>query len=240
MSTAKGMAGITAAMGSLACVAALAVAWPAHGATPLRSYATEWNREAQGITTAQKEALITAILDQWQPAALRFGADAKTWRDSFGLQLSMLPGSKLAALSATPPEPNIPADLPFITRLFASDRLETIFAALEEDESEWAKTQLDTLRTKSPLSCKVSLRLMAEGANRTSFTDEMRAEYALAGRVVRTHDFREGVRALLIDKDNSPEWEPATPEEVTDEMLSILFEPLPPSEQWTPFPEARE
>ena len=103
MSTAKGMAGITAAMGSLACVAALAVAWPAHGATPLRSYATEWNREAQGITTAQKEALITAILDQWQPAALRFGADAKTWRDSFGLQLSMLPGSKLAALSATPP-----------------------------------------------------------------------------------------------------------------------------------------
>jgi len=101
MSTAKGMAGITAAMGSLACVAALAVAWPAHGATPLRSYATEWNREAQGITTAQKEALITAILDQWQPAALRFGADAKTWRDSFGLQLSMLPGSKSSVRCST-------------------------------------------------------------------------------------------------------------------------------------------
>ena len=56
--------------------------------------------------------------------------------------------------------------------------------------------------TKSPLSCKVSLRLLAEGANRASFADEMKAEYALAGRVVRTHDFREGVRALLIDKDN--------------------------------------
>jgi enoyl-CoA hydratase len=48
------------------------------------------------------------------------------------------------------------------------------------------------------------------------------------------------VRALLIDKDNSPEWEPATPEEVTDEMLDVLFAPLPASEQWTPFPEARE
>jgi enoyl-CoA hydratase len=146
----------------------------------------------------------------------------------------------IGALSATPPEPIIPADLPFITRLFASDRLEAIFAALEDDDSEWAKTQLDTLRTKSPLSCKVSLRLMAEGATRTSFTDEMRAEYALAGRVVRTHDFREGVRALLIDKDNSPQWEPATPEEVTDEMLDVLFEPLPPSEEWTSFPEAHE
>ena len=84
-----------------------------------------------------------------------------------------------------------------------------------------------TLRTKSPLSCKVSLRLMAEGASRTSFADEMKAEYALAGRVVRTHDFREGVRALLIDKTGDPQWDPATPEEVTDEMLDVLFAPLP-------------
>ena len=78
----------------------------------------------------------------------------------------------------------------------------------------------------------------AEGAERASFTDEMRAEYALAGRVVRTHDFREGVRALLIDKTGDPQWDPATPEEVTEEMLDVLFAPLPPSEQWTPFPEA--
>ena len=55
----------------------------------------------------------------------------------------------------------------------------------------------------------------------------MDAEYALASRVVRTHDFREGVRALLIDKDNAPHWDPATPEEVTDEMLDVLFAPLP-------------
>ena len=58
--------------------------------------------------------------------------------------------------------------------------------------------------------------------------------------MVRTHDFREGVRALLIDKDNDPKWDPATPEAVTDEMLDVLFEPLPPAEEWTPFPEARE
>ena len=87
--------------------------------------------------------------------------------------------------------------------------------------------ELATLGTKSPLSCKVSLRLLAEGAQRASFADEMRAEYALAGRVVRTHDFREGVRALLIDKDNAPQWDPATPEGVTDEMLDVLFAPLP-------------
>jgi len=143
----------------------------------------------------------------------------------------------IGSFAATPPEAKIETSLPFITRLFGSDRLEQILAALEADESEWATTELHTLRTKSPLSCKVSLRLMAEGANRTSFTDEMRAEYALAGRVARTHDFREGVRALLIDKTGDPQWDPATPEEVTDEMLDVLFAPLPDTEAWTPFPE---
>jgi enoyl-CoA hydratase/carnithine racemase len=146
----------------------------------------------------------------------------------------------IGAASALVPDARIEPNLPQISRLFASDRLEEVLAALDADETAWADSELATLKTKSPLSCKVSLRLLAEGALRKSFADEMRAEYALAGRVVRTHDFREGVRALLIDKDNAPQWDPATPEEVTDEMLDVLFEPLPPSEQWTPFPEVAE
>jgi enoyl-CoA hydratase len=144
----------------------------------------------------------------------------------------------LGAAAATAPDAKIQANLAPIARLFASDRLEEILAALDADESEWAEKELSTLRTKSPLSCKVSLRLLAEGAGRATFADEMRAEYALAGRVVRTHDFREGVRALLIDKTGNPQWDPATPEEVSDEMLDVLFAPLPPSEEWTPFPQA--
>jgi enoyl-CoA hydratase len=143
----------------------------------------------------------------------------------------------IGAFAGTPPPTKIEQNLPQITRCFASNRFEDILAALEADESDWAQTELNTLRTKSPLSCKVSLRLMAEGATRTSFADEMKAEYALAGRVVRTHDFREGVRALLIDKTGDPQWDPATPEDVSDEMLDVLFAPLPESEAWTPFPE---
>jgi enoyl-CoA hydratase len=144
----------------------------------------------------------------------------------------------LGAAGDTPAEARIERNLPQIAKLFASDRLEEVIAALDADESDWANSELATLKSKSPLSCKVSLRLFAEGAGRANFTDEMRAEYALAGRVVRTHDFREGVRAVLIDKDNAPQWDPATPEEVTDEMLDVLFAPLPKSEEWTPFPEA--
>ena len=146
-------------------------------------------------------------------------------------------GAVGAAASHIPSDAKIEPILPLVTKLFASDRFEDVLAALQADESEWADSELASLKTKSPLSCKVSLRLLAEGANRASFADEMRAEYALAGRVVKTHDFREGVRALLIDKTGDPQWDPATPEEVTDEMLDVLFEPLPASEEWTPFPQ---
>jgi enoyl-CoA hydratase len=144
---------------------------------------------------------------------------------------------QIGAFATPTGDAKLATNLPNISKLFASDRLEEVFAALEADESEWAQGELATLRSKSPLSCKVSLRLLAEGAKRENFADEMRAEYALAGRVVRTHDFREGVRALLIDKTGDPQWDPATPEEVTDEMLDVLFQPLPPSDEWTPFPE---
>src|SRR4051794_2304549 len=146
----------------------------------------------------------------------------------------------IGAFTTPPPEAKIEQNLPLISKLFASSRLEEVLATLEAEESDWAQSELATLKSKSPLSCKVSLRLLAEGANRVSFADEMKAEYALAGRVVKTHDFREGVRALLIDKTGDPHWDPATPEEVTEEMLDVLFAPLPESEALTPFPETRE
>jgi enoyl-CoA hydratase len=143
-------------------------------------------------------------------------------------------------MAAKAPDAKIESNLPAITKLFASDRLEDIIAALENDDGEWAKKERNTLGTKSPLSCKVSLRLLAEGANRATFADEMRAEYALASRVVKTHDFKEGVHALLIDKHNEPKWDPPTPDGVTDAMLDALFAPLPAGEEWTPFPETAE
>ena len=72
-------------------------------------------------------------------------------------------------------------------------------------------------RARSRCGCSPKARPRAASPTRCA------PEYALAGRVVRTHDFREGVRALLIDKDNAPQWDPPTPEEVTDEMLDVLF-----------------
>jgi enoyl-CoA hydratase len=48
------------------------------------------------------------------------------------------------------------------------------------------------------------------------------------------HDFIEGVRALIVDKDNSPKWDPPTPEAVTDAWIDAIFAPLPADKEWTP------
>ena len=121
-----------------------------------------------------------------------------------------------------------------IDRLFASDELEDIYAALEADGGDWAMQQLATLKTKSPQTMKVSLRLLHEGATMATFEDEMRQEYAVGCRVVQRHDFLEGVRAVIVDKDNAPRWNPDTPEGVTPHVLDQIFAPLPPSDEWTP------
>ncbi len=121
-----------------------------------------------------------------------------------------------------------------IDRLFAFDTVEAILAALEADGSDWALAQLATLRTKSPQSLKVTLRQLRAGRAMNVFAEVMAMEYRLGGRVVRTHDFQEGVRAVIVDKDNRPKWSPATLEGVTDDALDALFSPLPVDEEWTP------
>ena len=136
--------------------------------------------------------------------------------------------------SAPPPEAKIAAHRADIDRLFAADEYEPILAALEADGSDFAKAQLETLRTKSPQACKVSLRLLHNGALMQSFADEMRQEYAVASRVVQRHDFVEGVRALLVDKDANPRWDPPTPEGVTQHLIDTIFAPMPEGEEWTP------
>lgn len=143
----------------------------------------------------------------------------------------------LGMADETPPPSKLVDQRAQIDRLFASDRYEDILAALRADGSQWAEKQLSVLATKSPQTIKVALRQLAKGARMTDFADNMRMEYRLACHVIRRPDFVEGVRAVIIDKDNAPRWDPATPEAVTDDILDSLFAPLPADKEWTPLPE---
>jgi len=140
----------------------------------------------------------------------------------------------LGTLSVTPPDSKIVETLFQINRHFASDKLEDILSSLEGDDSEWAMKELATLRTKSQQTCKVALRQLAESLKLTDFADNMAMEYRIASRVIVRPDFAEGVRAVIIDKDNAPKWDPATAEGVTDALIDAIFAPLPAQEEWKP------
>jgi enoyl-CoA hydratase len=123
-----------------------------------------------------------------------------------------------------------------IDALFARDTVEAVFAALEADGSEWALAQLAILKVKSPLSMKTALRQLRAGAALSNFADEMAMEMRIAARIVVSHDFAEGVRAVIVDKDNTPHWHPPHLEGVTDKLLDAVFAPLPPDQEWSPLP----
>jgi len=144
------------------------------------------------------------------------------------------PKGVLASLSITPPPARIEGNANVVAKHFASDRYEDILASLEADDSEWAAKELATLGTKSPQTCKVALRQLAESAELADFADNMRMEYRIASRVLTRPDFAEGVRAVITDKTNDPKWNPATPEGVTEELLDAIFAPLPADEEWKP------
>ncbi len=121
-----------------------------------------------------------------------------------------------------------------IDRIFGADTLEEILAGLKAAGTEWASEQLKVLATKSPQTMKVALRQLRLGGKMESFAENMTMEYRIGARVVQRHDFIEGVRAVIVDKDNSPRWNPATPEGVSEAMLDEIFAPLPSDQEWSP------
>ncbi|WP_315761204.1 enoyl-CoA hydratase/isomerase family protein [Sphingomonas sp. Y38-1Y] len=140
----------------------------------------------------------------------------------------------LADLAVPAPEAAILAHREAIDRLFASDKLEEILDALENDDSDFAREQRKLLATKSPQAMKVSLKLLLDGRAMPTFEDEMRQEFAVACHVVQRPDIVEGVRAVIVDKDHAPRWDPATPEAVSDHLIDRIFAPLSPDDEWNP------
>src|SRR6266851_7545256 len=95
-----------------------------------------------------------------------------------------------------------------IDRHFAGEAVEDILASLEAgggEEAEWSRALAATMRAKSPLSLKIALAQVRRGRE-WPFEDCMRAEFRIVSRIIRGADFYEGVRAVIVDKDNSPRW----------------------------------
>ena len=121
-----------------------------------------------------------------------------------------------------------------IDRTFSGESVEAVVEALKSVGSSWSTAQLEALKTKSPLTLKVAFRQLGEGAQAQSFAEEMAREYRIACRVALRPDFKEGVRAVIVDRDTAPKWNPANLDGVSDAMLDDIFAPLPVGEEWMP------
>ncbi|XP_069716865.1 3-hydroxyisobutyryl-CoA hydrolase, mitochondrial isoform X2 [Phaenicophaeus curvirostris] len=112
-----------------------------------------------------------------------------------------------------------------INSLFSANSVEEIVKKLKQDGSPFAIKQLETISKMSPTSLKITFRQLREGAS-MNLQDVLTMEYRLSQACMRGHDFYEGVRAVLIDKDQCPRWKPAALEEVSDEFVDDCFKPL--------------
>ncbi len=115
------------------------------------------------------------------------------------------------------------ADAAWMDACYAHDTMEEIAAALAAHQSEAARRAADEIAGKSPSSLKVTLRALREAARMGSLEEALAQELVLAVGCLRSHDFVEGVRAAVIDKDRTPRWRPHRLEDVTQAMVQDYF-----------------
>lgn len=116
-----------------------------------------------------------------------------------------------------------------INEAFSLPGVDQILDCLKTQSTDWGAKKCRAILSKSPTSTRIAFRQIQEGAT-LDFEDCMRLEYRLA-RYCMTHpDFYEGVRAVILDKDNAPQWSPATLTEATDDFVAEAFRSLGPDE----------
>jgi enoyl-CoA hydratase/carnithine racemase len=172
-----------------------------------------------GLTGARlgaADAIYCGIAQRFAPAEAWPGLAAALATDGVA--------GALARFREIPGAPVLSAHRALIDRCFAQASVENILAALAAERGEFAGETRALLETKSPTSLKLAHRQITAGRN-LDFDDCMRMEWRMVNRVIEGHDFYEGTRAAIIDRDRAPRWRPARLEEVGEREIAAYFAP---------------
>ncbi len=131
----------------------------------------------------------------------------------------------LARFAADPGPARLPSLQPAIDRCFGAASVEAIVAALEGEPGGWAQEALAAMARASPLSLKITFRQLQLGRG-MSVEQALALEYRMTQHVMAGHDFFEGIRAALVDKDQRPRWQHATLADVTTAEVESHFATL--------------
>jgi enoyl-CoA hydratase len=174
-----------------------------------------------GDRVGQADAVALGLASHAVPSAAMAGlAEALTGAD---------PVDRVIARFAQEPGPGkLAAHRAAIAACFGAPTLPQILARLhaaEEAGDGFAGKALATIRSKSPTSVAIAFEQMRRGAS-LGFAEAMRLEFRIVSRIPHGHDFYEGVRAVVIDKDQAPSWRPQTLEELDPAAVAAYFAPL--------------
>jgi len=175
-----------------------------------------------GAADALYCGLVTHYVPSERLAALTERLAALAWRPGEArAQVDRL----LAELGAPAGPPPLAEIREGIDRCFAADSVEAIIAALGKERGAWAEAALQALAKASPTSLKITLRQLTLGAG-FDVEAALQLEYRMTQHAMQRHDFFEGVRALLVDKDQAPRWQPAGLAEVGAAEVDFYFRPI--------------
>jgi len=176
-----------------------------------------------GLTIGAADALYVGLADVFVPSAQL--ADLNTL-------IETTPGAQLAdairsRFVETAGDSVLAAQRDTIDRHFGAGSVAAIMASLAGDDTPFAQKALAALRQRSPLMMCVTHEMLVRGAS-MGVADCLRMERSLVRRNFDHGEVLEGVRALVIDKDNTPQWNPPTLDAVTPEMVEAFFAPVWP------------
>jgi enoyl-CoA hydratase len=132
----------------------------------------------------------------------------------------------LTGLSNVPSPGRLAATRPWIDRCFNADDVEPIMDRLQRDEAGDAAGALGAMRKASPTSLKITLRNVREALSFGTLEQSFQQDYRISLACVAGHDFIEGIRAAIVDKDRKPLWRPDQLADVTPELVDRHFRPV--------------
>ena len=177
-----------------------------------------------GLTIGAADALYAGLADTFVPRAHMAALTAL---------IETTPGGRLRAAITRFAAPfageagnagpaTLCAEQESIDRHFGAPTIAAIMASLALDAGAFARQALAAMQTRSPLLLRVTLALLERGAT-MGLADCLRLERILVRRTFEHGEVIEGIRALVIDKDNAPRWNPPTLSQVTDAMVARFF-----------------
>jgi enoyl-CoA hydratase len=134
--------------------------------------------------------------------------------------------ARLDAISVSPVPGRLPAVQPWIDACFSADDVETIIDRLEKSQDSVARGALATMQKMSPTSLKVTLRNIRTAQSFKRVEQSFQQDYRIALACIAGHDFIEGIRAQIVDKDRNPHWRPDKLDDVTPGIVDRHFKPV--------------